>query len=191
MAAGDSHACAVLADRTVKCWGQGRVGQLSDDQLADSNSPVAVNGIAGAVTVTAGATHSCALLADSTVRCWGQRAYGLLGNNFGPAGGAVTGITTAVQIAAGSYNTCAVLSDGQVRCWGQRITETRSNEANWTSVPVQVGGISGATSVALGFGHACAVIDGASIYCWGVNSDGQLGNGTTTSSTSPGPVIGL
>ena len=36
----------------------------------------------------------------------------------------------------------------------------------------------------------CGVATDQAAYCWGDNSYGQLGDGTTTGRTSPGPVSG-
>ncbi|PYP71587.1 MAG: hypothetical protein DMD41_11935 [Gemmatimonadetes bacterium] len=33
--------------------------------------------------------------------------------------------------------------------------------------------------------HSCGVTTGGAAYCWGDNSEGELGNGTHTSSTTP------
>jgi alpha-tubulin suppressor-like RCC1 family protein len=44
--------------------------------------------------------------------------------------------------------------------------------------------------VAAGRDHSCAMFLGQ-LQCWGKNSDGQLGNGTTTSSNAPRPVVAL
>jgi alpha-tubulin suppressor-like RCC1 family protein len=44
-----------------------------------------------------------------------------------------------------------------------------------------------ATLIAAGGAHSC-VIQSGQAYCWGNNSNGQLGDGSTTSTTSPVPV---
>ncbi len=44
-----------------------------------------------------------------------------------------------------------------------------------------------ATTISGGFTHSC-MIQGGKGYCWGDNASGELGNGTTVSSTVPVPV---
>jgi alpha-tubulin suppressor-like RCC1 family protein len=41
-----------------------------------------------------------------------------------------------------------------------------------------------------GHWHACGVTTSGAAYCWGANHRGQLGDGTTTDSTTPIPVAG-
>ncbi|BDG01729.1 Ig-like domain-containing protein [Anaeromyxobacter oryzae] len=80
LAVGPNHACAVLAEGTVRCWGSNASGQLGDGGTSDSATPVVAAGVTGARQVVVGETHSCALLGDGTARCWGGNLSGQLGD---------------------------------------------------------------------------------------------------------------
>jgi alpha-tubulin suppressor-like RCC1 family protein len=45
-------------------------------------------------------------------------------------------------------------------------------------------------SLAAGSYHTCGLTAGGAAYCWGSDSAGQLGDGTTTSRSTPTPVVG-
>jgi alpha-tubulin suppressor-like RCC1 family protein len=83
--AGEDHACAVLANATVQCWGAGARGQLGDgrprdDASAPEPAPVLVSGIQSATTVGTGGNHSCAPTTTGAILCWGANERGQLGN---------------------------------------------------------------------------------------------------------------
>lgn len=84
---GFSHACAILADHSVKCWGANDGGQLGigstaavGDQPGEVAALAAVDLGAGrtAVAIDAG-THTCVVLDNGAVKCWGRNSYGELG----------------------------------------------------------------------------------------------------------------
>ncbi len=55
--------------------------------------------------------------------------------------------------------------------------------------PVPVAGGLRFTSVSAAFQHTCAVTTAGDAYCWGFNSDGQLGDGTTSDRLTPVRVV--
>jgi hypothetical protein len=48
-----------------------------------------------------------------------------------------------------------------------------------------------AAHVSAGTNFSCSLLQGGTVECWGINSDGQLGNGSTLASTTPVIVAGL
>ncbi len=183
---------------------------LFGSPVSCSTTPVQVSGISTATAIAAGGFHTCVLLSDGTVKCWGRNNYGQLGDGTTTASStqvAVSGITNAIGVGAGSNHTCAVLSDGTVRCWGVNGAGQLGNGSNigpetcmevgppfsvpCSRTPVAVSGISNAVSAYAGGAHSCALLTDGAINCWGHNSYGQLGDGTTTDSATPVPVINI
>jgi alpha-tubulin suppressor-like RCC1 family protein len=80
VAAGDGHACALLADGSVACWGAGTLGQLGTGARADSLTAVAARGVTSATSIAAGRNHSCAIVGGGHVICWGEGEQGQLGS---------------------------------------------------------------------------------------------------------------
>jgi alpha-tubulin suppressor-like RCC1 family protein len=79
--------CVVLESGGVACW-DGRTEAPAFPGIAGP-----VEGITGALAVSAGERHACALVADGTVRCWGEDDAGQLGSG---APGQPSAIPTAV-----------------------------------------------------------------------------------------------
>ena len=152
--------------------------------------------------ISLGYSHSCAVLTDGSAKCWGSGSDGRLGRGgstsssfwSGSTPVLVSGIATVTSLALGDFHSCAVLTDGSAKCWGKN-TDGQLGDGTTTSssTPVSVSGISTAVSIALGSYHSCAVLTDGSIKCWGKGSSlgGLLGDGTTTSSSTPVSVSGI
>lgn len=182
-AVGFSHACALLSGE-VKCWGNDYASQLGDGSVVD------------AVDVSAGSGFGCAVIDDGSVECWGKNQYlghGSTSDTSTAAPVTVTGISDAEQVYSGANSSCVILAGGSVRCWGDgangRLGNGTSDTFATTSVPVT--GLTNAVSLSVGTNHTCAVLSDGGVACWGLNSSGELGDGTTTSTDTAVPVPGI
>lgn len=103
----------------------------------------------------------------------------------------------AVQesLSAGNYHNVVLRSDGTVWAWGNNSSgQLGDGTYNHSSVPVQVSTATGMTNVVKvesGSNHCLALDSSGQVWAWGVNSAGQLGNISTTSSNLPVKVAAV
>lgn len=145
------HACAILADDSVRCWGQNGSGQLgygdtttrgnAPNQMGASLLPVALGAGRKAKAIAVGYMHTCAILDDETVKCWGNNAAGQLG-----------------------YGDVAARGDAP-------------NQMGDALAAVDLGAGRKAKAIVASESTTCALLDNATVKCWGRGYDGQLGNG--------------
>jgi alpha-tubulin suppressor-like RCC1 family protein len=193
---GGFHTCAILADRTVQCWGRNLDGQLGNgNDTTDTSLPGPVSNLGSVAALAGGGYHNCALMPDSTVRCWGRNDDGQLGtgdNTRATTPVVVSGLRAAA-VSTGGYHSCALLLDGTVQCWG-RNEWGQVGQPNTTGafiVPTTVPGVSNAVAVNAGPYHTCAILANGSAQCWGQNQFGEVGDGTITPSSPPVQVSGI
>jgi len=140
---GKAHACALLDDASVKCWGfndvnAGQLGLGTPDirgdqagEMGDALPVVSLGTGRTAIQLAAGYMHTCALLDNGMVKCWGENDFGQLGlgdtaargDGPGEMGNTLPAVSlgvgrTAKQITAGAQFSCALLDDETVKCWG-------------------------------------------------------------------------
>ena len=188
---GDHHACALLADQTVACWGDNDLGELGAGDRTGRTLPVVLP-LAGVVSISAGGDHTCAILADDSVACWGRGTNGQLGDGtigaFQPHTVSLPAAATA--ITAGDLHTCAI-AGGTAYCWGEGGDGELGDglavsHATPTAVP-----LANVTGIAAGSIHTCAFLGDGTAWCWGDNQDGELGDGgVEITSATPVQVAG-
>lgn len=185
VAIGIDHACAILNDDTVSCWGNNSVGQLGQPLVTiNASSPLAVPGVL-AKALALGLEHTCVITLAGSVQCWGSNSKGQLGQFVGSLIQShlpqvvISGLTTK-SIKSGFNHVCAIANDDTVKCWGDNQYGQLGNVSNIdSSIPVAASGLTNVVQLGLGAYHTCAATS-AAISCWGRNHAGQLGsNGTT------------
>ena len=84
VSAGYWHACAILDNGEVKCWGANYHGALGDGSTTATYAPnsTAIDLGTGrtAVAVSAGELHTCVILDNGDLKCWGRDSSGQLGD---------------------------------------------------------------------------------------------------------------
>lgn len=176
---GGGHACALLTDGRVQCWGTNGFGQLGygDEDTDDFETPegnvVALGAVATQIAV--GSDASCALLTGGTVKCWGPNGSGQLGIGLGdeavlyaPSADPVSLGAAATQVVAGDAHVCALLTGGSVKCWGRNDDGQLgigSNENAFT--PASVALSEPAIALAATASTTCAILMSGDVTCWG------------------------
>ena len=159
--AGWRHACALLDDGTVRCWGDGDSGAIGDGMGEQRSRPTPViagenvtRGTTGtpltdAIGLAVSTNGACALIKGGTVRCWGGA--------WSPR--TIAGVDHAVEIAAGLAFTCARIDDGSVRCWGGVTPKG-------TIAVTAISQLPKVAKLAIGDSNPCAVLADGGVACW-------------------------
>ena len=199
ISAGENFGLARTAKGHVLAWGLNDNGQLGNASTANSSTPVRVLLPAGAVvtTMTAGENFALAGTSGGGLFAWGANDLGQFGN------GTTTSSDTPVEVfilvrgpsighlvslAAGFSHTLALFSSGALLAWGNNNVGQLGNGTTTSSdTPVGVLLPAGAHVKAIGAANfdGLALTVKGHVLTWGYNADGELGNGTTTSSDTP------
>ncbi len=195
VAAGGFHSLAVTSTGQVLAWGDSSNGQLGDGKTTQSDVPVTVKLPAGTkvTAVAAGCFHSLAVTSTGQVLAWGYNGYGELGDgtttqSHVPVTVKLPAGTKVTAAAAGGSHSLAVTSTGQVLAWGYNgYGELGDGTTTQSDVPVTVKLPAGTkvTAAAAGGSHSLVLTSTGSVLAWGYNMYGELGDGSTASSSVP------
>lgn len=163
IALGDTHACALMHQGSVRCWGSNSSGQLGDPGLSSSAKeliPRLVPGVNDAVQIVAADQYTCVLTNSGSVRCWGV----LPPMNSAPmkTPSVVAGFEAGIDKIATGFGALCALQGGIVKC-RTNVWEPLAVSPAFPS-PVTDFWISGRSSV------ACVRGTSTGIACWGADS---------------------
>ena len=190
---GGNHIAAIKTDGTLWLWGNNMLfATLGDNTLTQRSSPVQT--IAGGTNwkqVSCGNDHTSAIKTDGTLWNWGYDSYGQLGDNTivtksSPVQTIAVG-TNWKQVSSGSYRTAAIKTDGTLWSWGNNsYGALGDNTIVSKSSPVQT--VAGGTNwkqVSVGASQTVAIKTDGTLWSWGLNNNGNLGDNTIVSKSSP------
>ena len=201
----DAHACAILENNSLTCWGNNGHGRLGLGNTTHQSTPQYVDLGTGrtAKSLSTGggnAAHTCAILDNGSVSCWGTNGNGQLGlgnrtHQSTPQYVDIGNGRTAIQITSGSLHTCALLDNQSVSCWGSNAFRQLGINSSiaYSTVPMHVdlGNDVKAVEIQSGHIHTCALLDNGSMMCWGYNHYGQMGLGNNTNKIDPAILLPL
>jgi alpha-tubulin suppressor-like RCC1 family protein len=154
---GNKHACVILNNGRLKCWGEGDDGRLGTGNMEDAGDEPGEMGDALSYVdlgtdanqqpytvkqVMAGYNLTCAVLSNDQIKCWGDN--------------------DSAQLGYGDFN-------------------DRGDEENemGNNLPfVDLGSERSVKKVFVYYQHACAILDNDGLKCWGTNDYGEIGIAT-------------
>jgi alpha-tubulin suppressor-like RCC1 family protein len=209
--------CGLDANGAAYCWGARRWGATGDGDRSSAcvvstvnksrcaSQPVAVMGGYQFKSIEFGVQYVCGIRLDGATMSWGandggQLGVGTLSTFLADRPGALVTDPGFTSLTAEDGNRllahmCGVSTNGAAYCWGWNDNGQlgASNLSCGTSPcatsPVPVDGGYQFKQLSVGRIHTCGITTDNKIVCWGGNSSGQLGDGTTTSHSSPMAIL--
>ena len=200
VACGYWHTAAIKTDGSLWCWGYNAYGTLGDNTSVTKSSPVqTIAGGSNWNSIASNFYSNFAIKTDGTLWCWGygyngQNAINSTVNISSPIQ-TITGGTNWKQVSCFGYNAGAIKTDGTLWMWGSNFYgELGDNTTVHRSSPVQTV-VGGNIWKQVGCGgqsgnHTTGAIktDGT-LWLWGYGGNGNLGDNTVVSRSSPVQTI--
>lgn len=186
-----SRTCAITADGTLHCWGNGVV------------TPAPLGIVNRFRSIEVGLQYTCGIDFASVPYCWGGGRHNeaprplIAGTEAPPIPGSYR-----FKSLSGTSHVCGLDFDGNVYCWGSNTSGQLGAPSGTEycipflgardpcrAAPARVETNYKFLSVSAGGALTCGVATTLQVICWGSNRNGELGNGTTVSMTQiPNPI---
>jgi len=195
--AGNYHAIALDEDGNVYTWGLNNSGQLGNGATADEKKPVKLNGLSNIVKVDAYKNITTALDIDGNLYAWGEgyeKTPQIIFTEVKDVsenvmltkdrkimrfdGRIVPIVKNVVKLSRNENSILAIQDNGQVMSIDDNDTVTNLSITN-------------AVDVKCGNGFSYILDQSQNVYTYGNNANGELGNGTNTTTTAPAKVTSI
>lgn len=192
--AGEHENYALKSDGTLWAWGGNFVGQLGDGTFTNSLLPVQVSGLTTVKSLGGRGYHNLAVKSDGTVWAWGWNSRGQLGHATptpcpAPLAGTcssvpvqVDGISNPLSVTGGGFFSLALMPDRTLLAWGANESgQLGDGTYQDRPAPVPVSSVlRNVVQVSAGWKHAVALTADGRVWTWGDNTNGEIGNGSTS-----------
>lgn len=175
------HISPIGSAAAVSVMFNDKTAAILPNPATSSYPPLGTNPFAisekGVVDIQGRSNYNCLLNDEGIVKCGGNdpgRSIGTTFNNVVNLQG-----VSKISINPGG-GVLAISNDGTVYSW------SGGSELTPTSI-----GVTGAKDISSGVGHTCVVLLNGTVWCWGYNNSGQLGNNSTTNSSTPVQAVGV
>jgi alpha-tubulin suppressor-like RCC1 family protein len=195
---GSRTVCGLDSLSYAWCWGDGTNGRNGQNSTASRSSPVSVIGDRQFRSVFGSIGFQCLAAIDSLsyAWAWGLNSSGQLGNNTTADASSPTSVVGGRQwrsiamTGVGNTNTSTIALDSlsYAWAWGSGTSGQLGNNATAnSSSPVSVvGGRQWKRVIGSIIYDTFYGIDSSDrLWAWGAGGNGQLGNGSTSSTSSP------
>jgi alpha-tubulin suppressor-like RCC1 family protein len=213
VSASNDFTCGIRKGGTMWCWGLATNGKLGNNVTSGTYAYPQQVGTAGTSTIfsdwieVATSTFTgCGIRSNGQAWCWGQGSNGRIGNNVTTVqpypvqvgtSGSSTLFSDWLHISHRDQSGCGTRTNGTAWCWGTGTSGQLGNGASSTSnVPVQVGTVGTSTDftdwvmTSTGLNFSCGVRANGTAWCWGTATNGELGNGSASSSSNVPVQVG-
>ena len=198
IAPGLQHCIGLTSSGQCYSWGQNTYGQLGVGNTKESKQPLLIKKLSN-LTVTqisCGSYHSMALTSDGKVFIWGDNRYNLLFGTFHKKIKIPTEVeffdqieVTIVSISCGVSHLMALSKKGQLFVWGNnQFGQLGRNNSKNSIKETRVKPLQGFVSISeaiCGPNHSLILTTDGEVYGFGLNSEGQIGIGSTDNQTVP------
>jgi alpha-tubulin suppressor-like RCC1 family protein len=193
---GGGFTLAIKTNGTLWGWGNNGNGQLGDGTIIPRSSPVQIGTLTNWSKVSIGVEYHClSIKTDGTLWAWGSGGQGQLGDNTTNGKSSPVQIGTRTdwsKIKAGFRASFAITTSGTLWSWGlNQSGELGQNDLILRSSPVQIGTSSDWSEITSGGSAGTnnsssqGIKTNGTLWGWGTQQSGELGNGTTNTTSSP------
>ena len=189
----ENRTCSITPSTGAICWEYSTInGEAYISNVEEENGAF----VGGFLSISVGKSHVCSIFkreGAQPIYCWGANWKMQLGNSSiidSPRSHVTEPLAgwNWIEVSTGSEHTCGRNTIHEVYCWGSgTLGQLGNGDFIDSAEPKRVilPDNRDITRLVSGSHSNCILFSDGDVYCWGWGGMGQLGNGETTSQSTP------